>query len=412
MKRMWQLVCEQNKCTACGACRNVCSKACISFKESEYDVKSAYIDTELCIECNQCRMVCPVINNLPGNQSIDCYAAWSLRNEVRTKSASGGIATELYRYAVDNGYWIAGVEINSAGLAYYSLKKDDYIEYQNSKYTFSDMREIYLLILSKLLQNEKVLFIGLPCHIAAVKSFLRIKKITDAYIVFVDLICHGVTPEKYLAEHIKRIENTKKKKNTKISFRDPRYGTYKYFFSLTNNDDVFYKKSVTQDDEFQIAYHSGIAYRENCYTCQYANCERMGDMTLSDFIGLGSVEKRNYSDKNVSCVMINTDKGKKIYSELTTNEYIFSDRRPIDENFRFQPTMKAATPVPKERAEFLLAYKKSRDFDYAIRIAAKDIIKKNRLNSLTHYRDIKKFCLSLIPRSLKDRLKDILRKKA
>ena len=71
--------------------------------------------------------------------------------------------------------------------------------------------------------------------------------------------------ENYLKQHIKQIEHKKGKQGLQINFRDPKYGTHKYYFTLANNDTVFYKKNVKQDDEFQIAYHRGIAYRENCY---------------------------------------------------------------------------------------------------------------------------------------------------
>lgn len=407
---MLKRICEKNKCTACRACQNVCPKDCITFIENEYGVKNAYMDTDMCAKCNLCSKVCPTTTRLVGSQPIDCYAAWSLTNTVRHKSASGGVATELYRYAIDNEYWIAGVEIDSEGSAFYSLTNNDYMRYQNSKYTFSDMLNIYLNISDKLIRNEKVLFIGLPCQVTALKSFLRLKKVPEMNIVFVDLVCHGITSELYLKQHVSNIEHRKKKNSTKIFFRDHRYGTHIFFFTLEDNGIVFYKKNVEQDDEYQIAYHCGIAYRENCYSCPWACKERMGDLTLSDFIGLGSAEKCDYSDKNVSCVMINTDKGKEIYSELVQSKYIFSEQRPLEENIRFQPTLNNSTLSPKERKEFLSLYKDSKDFDFAIRVAAKDIIKRNRLNSLLHYKDIKIFCLSLFPRSLKDKVKRILRR--
>ena len=406
---MLKLVCEENKCTACEACLNICPEGCISFKEDEYAVKKAYIDTERCIKCNLCSNVCPRITKIAGYTPTSCYAAWSLDEKIRYKSASGGIATELYQYAIDNGYWIAGVCMNAECDAIYSLTNKNGFNFQNSKYTFPNMGNIYVDISSKLKAHEKVLFIGLPCQVAALKSYLKTKKFEETNILFVDLICHGITPANYLKQHIKQIEHKKGKQGLQINFRDPKYGTHKYYFTLANNDTVFYKKNVKQDDEFQIAYHRGIAYRENCYFCQWAGRERLGDITLSDFPGLGSKEKCAFTDRNVSCVMINTPKGRKLYSELLDKNRIYSEKRPLEENFDFQPTLNNITPQPPERRKFLILYRQTKDFDYSIQKAASKIIWSNRLNSLTRYRDARVICRKLIPRTCKDKVKRIIK---
>ena len=53
------------------------------------------INQELCIHCNICQKVCPVIKNKRNeNSEILCYAAYSKDEEIRKKSSSGGIFTE------------------------------------------------------------------------------------------------------------------------------------------------------------------------------------------------------------------------------------------------------------------------------------------------------------------------------
>ncbi len=405
---MLRLVCEKDKCVACGACLNICPKGCISFKINEYDVISAYKNTEQCCKCNLCNIVCPEKKNVPGYIPNTCYAAWSLDNIIRYNSASGGIATELYSYAIDKNYWIAGVKMNADHEAIYSLTKKKCFDFQNSKYTFSNMGSIYLNIADKLHNKEKVLFVGLPCQIAGLRLFLKAKNIKETDIYLVDLICHGTTPSEYLKQHIKKIEEKINRFNTDVEFRNPKYGTSKFYFTLSQNKQILYKKNVNQDDEFQIAYHKGIAYRENCYTCKWANKKRMGDVTLSDFRGLGTQKKCKYSYKNVSCVMINTPKGKKLYRELLQNNRINSVKRPLEENFNTQITLNNPTPKPKERMMFLEIYRETKDFDCAVQIAAKKRILLNRLNTITRYRDIKLFLLQLIPKQFKGKIKHII----
>ena len=43
-----------------------------------------------------------MLNDIKGNVSKNCYSAWSKDKKIRKNSASGGIATELYRFAIKN----------------------------------------------------------------------------------------------------------------------------------------------------------------------------------------------------------------------------------------------------------------------------------------------------------------------
>ena len=101
------LVCESN-CTACGACKNICPTDSVFYHYDLFGVKKADIDNEKCLHCDQCKKTCPIIDRPEGNLSFKCYAAWSLDTEVRNQSASGGLATEMYKYAAQNGWWFVG----------------------------------------------------------------------------------------------------------------------------------------------------------------------------------------------------------------------------------------------------------------------------------------------------------------
>lgn len=48
------------------------------------------------------------MNPLEGVTPLNAYAAWSFDSEERSTSASGGIATEIYKYALKNGWSIVG----------------------------------------------------------------------------------------------------------------------------------------------------------------------------------------------------------------------------------------------------------------------------------------------------------------
>ena len=403
------LICEED-CSACGACMNVCPSKCIEYKFDIYGIKRANINVTKCIHCNMCGKVCPMLNNIKGNVSKNCYSAWSKDEKIRKNSASGGIATELYRFAIKNKMWICGVNMDNNYLCSYSITNSNYDQFANSKYTYSDMGYIYTIIKKKILKNEKVLFIGLPCQVAAMKQYIDLYKLNRDLLILVDLVCHGVTPQDYLKTHIENICKKKKKNATEVFFRDPSFNTYTYTFTLKNNGIPFYKKKVYRNDVYQIGYHKGIAYRENCYHCRFSNKQRQGDLTLSDFAGVGKYKKCDYDNKNVSCVLVNTKKGYNFYQSLLLENRIYSEIRPIEEEYDFESRLHTPTPIPKERNKFKKMYEKSSNFDYSMLYAAKGIVIKNELKYYLNINGINSFLSRLLPNSIKERIKVILRK--
>ena len=93
----------------------------------------------------------------------------------------------------------------------------------------------------------------------------------------------------------------------RLSFRDERFMTSKFVFSVDYNGKN-YHKYVESNDNFQIGYHNATIYRPNCYSCMYAGPNRCGDLTIGDFTGLGraaSVDGNLAEMKyqGVSCVL-------------------------------------------------------------------------------------------------------------
>lgn len=100
---------NKETCTGCKACAYVCPNNCISFQNDKtYDISYPIIDENKCINCGKCRRICPEINSIEGSSPYAAYAAWSCNQEERRTSASGGIAAEIYKYAIQKGYSIVG----------------------------------------------------------------------------------------------------------------------------------------------------------------------------------------------------------------------------------------------------------------------------------------------------------------
>ena len=405
-------VCDADKCSACGVCINICPKGCISYLKKETGTKVAVINKNSCVNCHLCKKVCPQLDTVEGLESFVCYAAWSFDDTIRTNSASGGIATELYRFFSDKGYKLAGVSMTPMHTAEFSLSDsfESMPAYRNSKYVYSDAGNIYYEVGKNLVNQRGVLFIGLPCQVAALKKYLFVKKISLELLFTVDIVCHGTTPEQFLGEHIEHIEKKKKKKTIHVEFRDPEEKTSSFTFSLKDAEHTFYKRRVKANDVYQIGYHAGITYRDNCYSCQFATRKRQGDITLADFSYVGSYEFCSYSNENVSCVLINSKKGESLFSELCSTDRIFYEKRPIEEEVTTEKQLNYPTRVPREREKFLKEIKSNNGFEKAMKYAARRIMIVNTVKNITHIEKIKQIMSEKLPPNVKNGIKKVLKR--
>ena len=368
---MNNFLCDDNNCTGCSACSVICPNNAISLKKNLIDGSSPEIDMEKCVNCHLCTKVCPVLNEPDLRYTQHVFAAWSNNDNERKTSASGGIATQLYNYAINNKWSSYGVVMNADGYAKFvsvETEKELY-SVRNSKYVFSSNELPYEEIANSLKTGKKVLFIGLPCQVAAIRKYLKIKSIKTDSFLCCDLICHGTSPTEYLNQHIKKVV---KRKITEICFRDSSRGTKNFYFSLYDNKQCLYSKSVLENDVYQLGYHKALIYRDGCYSCHFAKAERVGDLTLGDFSGLGKKEVFLHSKDNVSCVLVNTDKGAGVVTRPVEEQLITIVERKREEAFTYEKQLIKPSDPHKNRDLFVLLYSKTRDFENAAKKCLRD----------------------------------------
>ncbi len=357
---------EKEKCTACGSCIANCPKHCIEMREDDYDnVYPVISSLNECIECGKCLKVCPAENETPKNTVKHAYAGWSSDNEVRKTSASGGMASSIYGYLQNKGYICYGVESLGESIRFTRAKTDEdaSVKFRNSKYVYVQIGDVIGSIKKELKEKHGVCVIGLPCHIAAVKN--SIDASLGEKLLLVDIICHGVSSPHYLEQHIRN--KSKNKKVEQVLFRNPMYGTSKFHFTLADDKCVYYDMTPRQKDEYQLGYHNGITYRDNCYRCRYTTPERVGDIMIADYWGLGKTVAFNLDKENTNLVYECTEKGRALLNEMKESGVIELCERPIEESMSIQIQLRQPTAITHRRTKFLKVYKKTHDFDLAIR---------------------------------------------
>lgn len=320
-------------------------------KEDETHVCYPTVDYTLCVECKACENACPALNGVAENFPSKAFAAWNNDAEERKLSASGGVASAIYRYATELKAITFGarLDIDSGSVKIEPLENGDFSKFKNSKYCYSDPSDIFSFIKSKLNSGENIIAIGLPCQTAAYKRVFGERK----NITYIDLVCHGVAPASYLKQHINSLKKNLNQKIVDLSFRAPEKGTENYFFTLYDeNGEILYSKRSSDGELYNIAFHRGISYRENCYHCHYAKPERCSDITLGDFHGLGTETPCKFSDKQVSVILTNTPKGETLIRELIQSGLIFAEERPLNEPLNGDLQLKRPTPKSTNRLRF------------------------------------------------------------
>ena len=234
---------SKDSCTGCGNCGLVCKKKAVTFTRDALNNIYPVIDNSKCVGCGLCQKVCPAINQVEKNRPKACYSCYASNEAIRKSSASGGVAQAIYRWCLKKDIPFAGVYFDNKELtAKYKLgfSEEDIHQFVNSKYTFSFMGNISEDVIDILKNGKPLVFIGLPCQVAAVKKYAEINKVNTENLFTVDIICHGVPSDLYIKEHVKNICNGEAEIE-RLSFRDERFMTSKFVFSVDYNGKNYHR---------------------------------------------------------------------------------------------------------------------------------------------------------------------------
>lgn len=353
-------ICPADQCTGCFACMNKCPRQAIHCTVDTYGRTVPQIESAKCIKCGLCKKVCPSLHPVEKHVPLRCYAAQRREEEERRQSASGGIGAILAEQFLLDGGKVYGASVSKEGSVCHSRadQQEEGKRFRNSKYVQSDIGYSYKDVDKQLKTGKPVLFTGTPCQIAGLRSYLGRD---DENLCCVDIICHGVPPMAYLAQHISSV--TKGKKVNGISFRG---GEEEYSLTLKKDQEVVYCADKFHDTYFH-AFMKSMIFRENCYQCPYAAPARVGDLTMGDFWGLNRSRLKTEQKGKISVVLVNTKKGEKIFKSIKNS--ILYEAREVEEAVQGNHQLRGPAVPHKYRKKFLKAYQSGNDFERAVKEA-------------------------------------------
>lgn len=357
-------VCELNMCNGCMACVEKCHRNAITIKD---DLKyyNALIDTKKCVDCGLCTKVCPRENDNDMSKPKWWYQGWA-DSEIREHASSGGAASAIIRTFIKNGGYVASCLFDS-GKFVFEVTNEMAVarKFAGSKYVKSNPEKIYGKIQSLLKANQKVLFIGLPCQVAAVNQFIKDK----TNLVTADLICHG-TPSPYLLKKCLQEYGHDINTLTDINFR------IKSLYEL-NRDGKPIAAFHTMDN-YLIAFLHSYDYTENCYSCKFATLDRVSDITLGDSWG---TELSGEVKNGVSLILCQSEKGKELIESAGLNLLDVDINNAISHNEQLNKPSKCS----KSRDQFFENYNRYNNFGKALVKTAPGIVAKEKVKSIVKY---------------------------
>lgn len=311
------LTVDYEKCTGCGACVQRCPKRCISWTEREFGFRYPQIDKDACVNCGLCEKVCPIDKALEVSDEQKAYAAVHKDDEVLAKSTSGGAFTAIADAIFAQGGIVYGAAMRD-GMQVKHIRtsgKDDFEGLRSSKYLQSDTGTTYQMVEQDLKQGKTVLYSGTPCQIDGLKNFLR-KDYENLYTA--DIVCHGVGSQAYFDKYMDYARERYGKIKA-LRFRSKEYAGWSCggVVVVVDSSDCLKKIPYRDFDNYYYSYFlSGDIYRKSCYSCKYANTNRVGDFTLGDYWGVEALNLPLQTENGCSLLLVNNQHAMQLLDEI------------------------------------------------------------------------------------------------
>ena len=361
---MMKTVCGVNQCNGCMICLEKCHRDAITIRD-DLKAYNAVIDEKRCVNCGVCTKVCPRLNDNEGVRPQWWYQGWA-DSEVRSSSSSGGVASAIIRAFIKQGGHVASCLFNDGKFEFQVTNEINVARrFAGSKYVKSNPVGIYGKIQNLLSNNEKVLFIGLPCQVAAVKRYVK----DSSNLFTADLICHG-TPSPLLLKKCLREYGYDMDELTDIGFR------IKSSYELNRNGKPIAPFHTM--DNYLIAFLHSYDYTENCYSCEFAKLDRVSDITLGDSWG---TELKGEVKNGVSLILCQSKKGKKLIEGAKLKLLAVDIENAISHNEQLnRPSNRSAL-----RDKFFSNLEKYNNFGMALIKTAPVTVVKEKAKSVVKY---------------------------
>ena len=344
---------KREECFGCEACVQACGQNAISMQEDQEGFRYPLLNQKLCVQCGICYNICPSTKlSQPMNTPQYICGGYSLKEDIRYASTSGGIFSEIVDVFCDQDYAIFGAEAKGLDVWHsFVTDKNEIDRYRKSKYSQSKIGDSYKYAKRLLKKGMKVLFSGTPCQIAGLQNYLQgsdCKKLLT-----VEVVCEGVPTPLYMRKYEKSLVRKYGQEIESIDYRFTDKGSLskgRWDFQVMRIVLKNLNKVIKLDRWFNPFWSLWIGHmmsRPSCYQCPFATEKRSADITLGDLWGVHLYCPELYgSNQGSSLMTANSDKGEEVLLEV--QKRIYGHELKLEDAIKYQgPMRKSADAHPK-----------------------------------------------------------------
>ena len=346
---------DKSQCTGCTACQQVCAHDAIRMQFDAEGHSYPIVNASKCVDCGLCEKVCPMLHKekVPLDTDLEkltVRAVYNKDEEVRKKSTSGGVFSLMAEYMITQGGVVYAARFDEK---YHILHSSfdslaDVDVFRGSKYAQSDLGNTFRQIRQEL-KNKPVLFVGTPCQVAGLKSFL-IKEYPNLYTC--DFICMGISSPVIWEEYLKDYWDGHQIKE--IFFKDKRNGWHQWQMNVKYDDKEYLVPGMA--DPFFNSYLTHLTYRPSCFECPFRTCRRVSDFTIADCWGIDKINPEFDDNKGCTTIILQSKKAEDVFSKLSSRLKIME--YDINNVMEYNPYIVSPIPQNERREKFYTCYKK------------------------------------------------------
>ncbi len=324
-------------CTACGTCIGVCPNKRLTFN---WETEVPEITKECAPRCNLCYEACPgkdiprpdlerMIFGRERNADEELLGisrrfvrAYAVDPIVRARAASGGLASALLIYALENDVIdaaiVTGVSDDQPWRAVPKIatNRAEIIATGQTKVTLCPTNAI----LSEALERgfKRLGVVGLPCHVHGIRKIQlhgRMTKLLNSIKFVIGLLC-GMTRHGSMPEHV--IEELLDVRLDEVTEAILHGHQYPGLYAVTAKDGRIFAVP-----DFARRLHTDAFIPDRCLVC-YEFAAEVADISAGGFLGREAM--RGLS--GLSAAIVRTDIGDKLLNDAEAAGYICTEPMP------------------------------------------------------------------------------------